>query len=205
MLQNSLCAEKGGQTCPAEIFRSCLLQCTGCYGNELSAASVLGQSRVIIPFNYLLWQPGIPVSSGNNDLFLWYLLWEVARLLSFCQLYPLPQCVSYSGMTFYFWKNSKAFWDNNQLQTTKLLVVSEVHYHLVISGVYPGSLKNATALLRTSPFPAFLCLSLEMAVCPWVTEIRVSGLVPLVIHQLAIRCMDLAVTTQVKYSCYWMV
>lgn len=54
------------------------------------------------------------------------------------------------------------------LQTTKLLAASEVHHLLVISGVDLGSLK--TALLRMiSPFPGFLYLFLEMALCLLVT------------------------------------
>lgn len=96
----------------------------------------------------------MPVSSGNNNLFLWPCLWEVARLLPIasCNL-----CLSACHVQVPYFISGKTAKHSEiiiNLQATKLLVASEVYLLLVISGVYLSSIKNATALLRMiSPFP----------------------------------------------------
>lgn len=117
------------------------------------------EQRVVIPFNYLFWQPGVPVSSGNNNLFLWHHHWEVARLLPIasCNL-----CLSERHVHVWYFISGKSAKHSEiiiNLQTTKLLVASEVYLLLVISGVCLDSLKNAAALLRMiSPFPTLFIL-----------------------------------------------
>lgn len=78
--------------------------------------------------------------------------------------------MSHPGMRFYFWKkHSEIIID---LQATKFLVPSEAHHLLVICDVYLDLLKAVAALLRViSPFPAFLSLFLEIAVCLYVMKI----------------------------------